>query len=68
MSFKSGIINSDDQFIQNNRIKQRFAFTPHKQQQIEVLFGNTIEKITDSRLVTDNKYVAFVAIRWGCYN
>lgn len=61
-----GIIDSIiNPFVQQSWIAQGFGFTAKRQKKIENLFGQNFENILMSQPRNDNKYVAFVSIRWG---
>lgn len=61
-----GIINLESNpFTHDSWIEQGLAFTPKRQDQIENLFGQTTESILMTQPENDNRYVSFVAIRWG---
>lgn len=61
-----GIIDLDSNpFAHESWIDQSFGFTPKRQNQIENLFGQSAENILISEPENDNRYVAFIAIRWG---
>lgn len=61
-----GIIHLDSNpFAHESWIEQGFGFTPKRQHHIEKLFGQSAENILMTRPENDNRYVAFVAIRWG---
>jgi hypothetical protein len=61
-----GIIDSKrNQFIHESWVEQGYGFTPHRQGQIENLLGQKVENILMTQPENDNRYVAFVAIRWG---
>jgi len=52
-------------FAHESWIMQGFGFTGKRQGQIENLFGQSIEYILMTQPENENRYVAFVAIRWG---
>lgn len=61
-----GIIDSNSNpFVQQSWIAQGFGFTPKRQGQVENLFGQSIDNVLINLPENDNRYVAFVAIRWG---
>ncbi|NMC60534.1 MAG: hypothetical protein GYA51_14290 [Candidatus Methanofastidiosa archaeon] len=61
-----GVIDSiSNPFIHDSWIEQNYGFTHKRQGQIEILFGQSIEEIFANQPENDNRYVAFVAIRWG---
>jgi hypothetical protein len=61
-----GIIDStNNPFAQESWIQQGFGLTPKRQEQVEILFGRSAENILTAQPENDNRYVAFVAIRWG---
>jgi hypothetical protein len=61
-----GIIDStSNPFAHESWILQSFGFTAKRQRQIENLFGQSIENILIYQPENDNRYVAFVAVRWG---
>lgn len=61
-----GIIDLErNPFVHKSWIEQSLGFTPKRQGQIETLFGQSIENILTTHPENDNRYVAFVAIRWG---
>lgn len=61
-----GIIDStNNPFANETWIEQNYGFTSKRQGQIKTLFGQSIEKILSTKPENDNRYVAFVAIRWG---
>ena len=65
MLIDKGIIDLDNNpFAHESWIQQGFGFTPKRQRQIENLFGQSIENILITQPENDNRYVAFVAIRW----
>ena len=62
----NGIIDLErNPFTHESWIEQGFGFTSKRQNQIEILFGQSIEYILTTQPENDNRYVAFVAIRWG---
>jgi len=62
----NGIIDLErNPFTHESWIEQGFGFTSKRQNQIENLFGQTAENILLTQPENDNRYVAFVAIRWG---
>jgi len=66
MSIDNGIIDLESNpFVHESWIAQGFGFTPKRQGQIENLFGRNDENILMFQPENDNRYVAFVAIRWG---
>lgn len=61
-----GIIDStNNPFAHDSWIKQNYGFTSKRQSQFKTLFGQSIEKILSAKPENDNRYVAFVSIRWG---
>lgn len=61
-----GIIDSESNpFAHESWVAQSFGVTPKRQGQIENLFGQSAENILMSQPENDNRYVAFLAIRWG---
>jgi hypothetical protein len=66
MLIDKGIIDPDNNpFAHESWIQQGFGFTAKRQGQIESLFGQRAENILMAQPKNDNRYVAFVAIRWG---
>jgi hypothetical protein len=66
MLIDKGIIDSDNNpFAQESWIQQGFGFTQKRQGQIEPLFDQSAENILMAQPDNDNRYVAFVSIRWG---
>lgn len=66
MLIDKGIIDSDNNpFAHESWVAQNLGFTPKRQEQIENLFGRSAENILISKPENDNRYVAFIAIRWG---
>jgi hypothetical protein len=63
---EKGIIELENNpFAHQSWIEQGFGFTPKRQGQVETLFGQSIENILMTQPENENRYVAFVAIRWG---
>lgn len=61
-----GIIDLErNPFAHESWVAQNFGFTSKRQGQIECLFGQTTESILMTQPENDNRYVSFVAIRWG---
>lgn len=61
-----GIIDLErNPFTHESWVMQNLGFTPKRQNQIENLFGQSAENILMTQPENDNRYVAFVAIRWG---
>lgn len=62
----NGIIDlKRNPFAHESWVAQSFGFTTKRQGQIENLFGQSVENILMTQPDNDNRYVAFVAIRWG---
>lgn len=62
----NGIIDLESNpFAYESWKKQKLGFTQKRQDQIKNLFGQNAENILMAQPKNDNKYVAFVAIRWG---
>ena len=63
---QSDIIDlQNNPFAQKSWIIQGYPFTPHRQEQFQVLIGLRIEEIKMNFTPNDGSYPAFVAIRWG---
>jgi hypothetical protein len=61
-----GIIDLDNNpFTHETWIEQGFGFTTKRQEHIENLFGLSFGNILTTKPENDNRYVAFVSIRWG---
>lgn len=61
-----GIIDSENNpFIRKSWVEQGLALTPQRQEQLQELFGKSIENILMINPENDGRYVAFIAIRWG---
>jgi len=61
-----GIIDLESNpFAHESWVAQSFGFTTKRQGQIENLFGQSVENILMTQADNENRYVAFVAIRWG---
>lgn len=65
MTTENGVIDSiKNPFVRQSWIEQGFNFTLRRQKQAERLFHQKIDNIM-SEPVNENRYVAFVAVRWG---
>lgn len=61
-----GIIDKENNpFVHESWIEQNYGFTSKRQGQFKSLFGQGIEKILSTNPKNENRYVAFIAIRWG---
>ena len=62
----NGIIDLErNPFAHESWVAQSFGFTTKRQGQIENLFGQSVENILMTQPDNENRYVAFIAIRWG---
>ena len=61
-----GIIDSENNpFIRKSWVEQGLSLTPQRQEQLQELFGKSIENILMINPENDGRYVAFIAIRLG---
>jgi len=66
MATDKGItLEKENPFRRDSWIKQGYPFTIKRQQQFEKLINQTAENILHKKPENENRYVAFVAIRWG---
>ena len=58
-----GVINlNDNSFAKPSWIQQGYPLTPHRKGQLMAILGSKVENIVNAN---SEKYVAFLAIRWG---
>ena len=69
MTTDIGIVTKEkNPFISPNWIKQCYPFTITRQQQFVKLINKNFSEVYSQKPINENKYVAFVAIRWGFAN
>ena len=64
----NGIIDESRNPFGANRsswIEQEMGLTEHRKNQLLDLLNLGIDKIMDAEIENENRYVAFVAVRWG---
>lgn len=59
------ITKKENPFTMPNWVKQRYPFTSIRQQQFTNLINKDFADVYSLKPVNENRYVGFVAIRWG---